>query len=644
MPRVPPRVAAALAVFGLFAVLGAATGYAAWSGLQTRDELGDVERAIAINDSYREAIEGLSDAEIVLLRSMQGGMAGDAYWPLIESVRAALTRVAAEGGPDDVAAVLEVARLGGETARRVDGFLAGGEGGTPDPSLLPDAAAPLAMKEALRDPAAAREREAMAALGGLIDSQDRSLAITLGVFTAAFATVVMCLYVLRRATQSQLRSQVEIQALREAALSDPLTCLGNQRAFEEKLSELVLGSRGGVQALSLALLDVDEFKHINDTRGHDRGDAVLRDLAAILRERTRHGETAFRLGGDEFALILPAVDQHAATRTADRLREQIATEIQGVTVSVGVASLVPGDADPRLLREQADSALYDAKARGRNMVLRFDAGSSRAPVFRSDKVEACRAAMSKERVQIAFQPIWDLAQGGLLGVEALFRPEESSRLAPAEAFQIAEHIGRAHDLDALCRGSILERASELPEGALLFMNVSPHSLDHPSFSPAGLARQAAQAGISPKRVILELTERSDVPVSRILPVVHELRSLGFGMALDDVGAGTQGFEVLRRVPVDYVKISRSVVAGAGADRAGRAALMAILAFAAEAGALVVAEGIDQERLLAFVRQLGTAQVARPSFLVHAVQGYLLGRPALEMPPAGRSPALRMPAA
>lgn len=313
-------------------------------------------------------------------------------------------------------------------------------------------------------------------------------------------------------------------------------------------------------------------------------------------------------------------------------------------MSIGVSALNAGESDVRLLREQADSALYDAKARGRNMVLLFDQEHSRIPVFQSAKVDACRLLLVRPAVDVVFQPIWALGDGRLLAVEALIRPPAESRLAPLEAFQVAERLGRTHELDDLCQRSILARAHELPEGVDLFVNISPHTLEHSAFSPKTLAARVAKAGLAPGRVILEMTERSDVPIDRLVPVVEELRGLGFQFALDDVGAGTQGFDVLRRLPVDYVKVARVVVAGASRDRAGRAALMAIIAFATEAGARVVAEGVDQEQMLELIRGLAATDSERPALAVHAVQGYLLGRPEMELPGGAMTTLLRQPAA
>jgi len=202
---------------------------------------------------------------------------------------------------------------------------------------------------------------------------------------------------------------------------------------------------------------------------------------------------------------------------------------------------------------------------------------------------------------------------------------------------MAERIGKSAELDQACRAAILRSAPAIPDGSLLFVNVSPYALTHASFSANGLAAEFASAGLPVDRVVLEITERSTVSVSLVERAVKDLRTAGFKIALDDVGSGSAGFEMLRRVPVEFVKLDRAALARALADPLGRAAVIAIAAFSAQAGALVVAEGIEDARMMELVRWIAAGGDEPGDSMVYAVQGFLLGKPAPEVS-AGEPPA------
>ncbi len=225
-------------------------------------------------------------------------------------------------------------------------------------------------------------------------------------------------------------------------------------------------------------------------------------------------------------------------------------------------------------------------------------------------------------------------------VEALARPAERFGLdGPAEAFGVAEAIGRGSELDELCRKRILESAGALPAGALLFVNLSPVTLDLERLDPDGFAVLVREAGLEPERVVLEMTERFSGRTERVVRGAMRLRELGFKLALDDVGAGNSGLEMLKDLPVDCVKIDREVVVKALSEPMARAVMISIMAFAGQTGADVVAEGIETEEMLEFVRDPGTTRSARPG--AQAAQGFLLGRPG-PMPTGERPAAIEPP--
>ena len=189
----------------------------------------------------------------------------------------------------------------------------------------------------------------------------------------------------------------------------------------------------------------------------------------------------------------------------------------------------------------------------------------------------------------------------MLGYEALARPRSAELAGPGEAFEIADSIGRGHELDAVCRRATLRAASELPAGALLFLNVSPQTLEHDGLAGDSLVLAVRGAGYEPEQVVLEITERTDARKEVLVPEAARLRALGFKLALDDVGAGNAGLEMLRALPVDFIKIDRAVVANAVEDRGARAVMLGIMAFARESGSFVIAEGIETEAMLELAR-------------------------------------------
>jgi diguanylate cyclase (GGDEF)-like protein len=410
------------------------------------------------------------------------------------------------------------------------------------------------------------------------------------------------------------------------ATHDGLTDLGNQSAFQDELRRATATALRYGEPLSVALVDLDDFKLVNDRKGHRQGDRLLAGLARVLQEG-RPEDRAFRIGGDEFALIMPRSDVDGAKERLDRMRSHAAEQLGGVTLSVGVAQLEPAMRDAGTLVEQADAALYEAKRLGRDRVATFGQ-LDEALVVTAARLGALHRLLDGPPPAIAFQPIWELGPTGnlLVGYEALARPDVRGLAGPAEAFALAERIGRAHELDSLCRRATLARAHELPRDALLFLNVSPQSFDLDELSGDSLLCAVRAAGLEPERVVLEITERSTARLDRVVREATRLRKLGFRLALDDVGAGNAGLEMLRSLPVDFVKIDREVVASSARGGSARAILHAVISFADEVGAFVIAEGIETEAMLEHVRAPDKRPGLERRTGVHGAQGYLLGRP------------------
>ncbi len=411
------------------------------------------------------------------------------------------------------------------------------------------------------------------------------------------------------------------QAL-DASVRDGLTGLGNRRAFREALHAATLDALRTGLPVGVALLDLDRFEQLNDEQGRAHGDEVLVGVARTLAG-VRGGSAAFRLGGDEFALLQLGADAEQSAAEVDLVRAQLAARWPGLTLSAGIALVDPGRPDPGDLADRADAALYAARRAGGDRVVRDEEVSSAGAEALQDRENLLRL-MQGERMTTAFQPIWDIEGRQVIAFEALARPlPDTGYPSPPAMFEAADRAGLVRELDELCLRVAFRTAVGLPPDARLFVNLHPSTMADPAFDPVALAAEATAAGLGPDRVTIELTESGVVPWRELQPRLALVRSLGFGLALDDVGAGDTGLQVLRYVDVDYVKVDRSIVTDAVSDRQARAVLSAVLSYAAETDCYVIAEGIETGEILDFVRSL---RLRLHHAHVHGAQGYLLGRP------------------
>ena len=489
-----------------------------------------------------------------------------------------------------------------------------------------------------------RETEAKAGLGALVDRANAETAISSVLFGAGTVLTVALVGLMYVTDRRALRLRTEANTFRRVATTDPLTGLGNVRGFEESLQ--AVGATGHGADLSLVMMDLDGFKLVNDSFGHARGDEVLKAFAGVVAEVSPPGTGRFRIGGDEFALILHGRGVEPALAAAETIRSLAQERLgHGVTVSLGAAAVTVGAGfDAALLRQKADAALYTAKLNGRNVAIAYEADEAQHPLFPTAKLRAVRELLVEGRIEPVFQPIWDIRSHSLLGYEGLSRPHADYGLeGPQEAFDIAEHFGHAADLDQLCRRHILAAAGSLPGSGIIFVNVSPYTLANHAFSAQLLLDELVTAGIPPSRVVFEITEQSRVSIDVVAAALRSLTGAGLRVAVDDVGAGNNGLMLLSRVPFEFVKIDRSVIVSAIDGGAGRGALMAILAFASESGAHVVAEGVEDSEMFSVVREFADKQIKGNPGLIHSVQGFYFGRPQ-PAPTIEREGAQRFPAA
>ena len=393
-----------------------------------------------------------------------------------------------------------------------------------------------------------------------------------------------------------------LAALEQAALTDSLTELGNNRAFYDDFEREIARAKRHDHPMVLALIDVDDFKAVNDKDGHSHGDAVLARVGERLRT-TRQEDRGYRIGGDEFAFILVETDAEAAAFVLGRLQADIRESGMGATVSIGYVNLSGQQLDAESY-ELADTALYEAKRLGRNQTVCFENISGTVNVFSPRKADAVRTMIAQGLVSTAFQPIWDVQSTRPLGFEALARPSP--------------------ELDTVCTRKTLETAVNLPAGSVIFLNYSPASLIHTSFDPQAFVAAVRAAGLAPEQIVIELTERRIDDPATVAQRIAALRALGVRMALDDTGSGHAGLEILSKVRFDFVKIDRGLIVDAMQNQEARGVLAGIIAIARETGSYLIAEGIETGEMLDFVRNAHVPNFAG----VRGIQGYLLGKPEL----------------
>jgi diguanylate cyclase (GGDEF)-like protein len=413
----------------------------------------------------------------------------------------------------------------------------------------------------------------------------------------------------------------EVESL---SLTDPLTGLGNRRAFDQRLEEEVERANRYGHRLSLALVDIDHFKIYNDTHGHPAGDEVLARLGdALSRHLIRGTDLAFRYGGEEFAVIMPATSSLEALVVMRRMHEAVQVEPlpRGdhqpggrLTLSAGVAGSGP-DCTPEALVEQADLALFGAKQEGRNRSVVYD---SALAVSLTNWTRILPSLLEQKAFRSVYQPIVQLGDGTLIGYEALARPADQLGIASVEGmFAAAQRRGWLLDVDWFCFRSAIEHAAMLPPGADLFVNITLTGLLDASRGPDWLELVLEYEKRPVTDIVLEINEREAVTdMARLKEIVAAYRACGFRFALDDVGEGHSTFEVLAAIEPEFIKIARSMVVGA--DRPGsRGAIRALVEFARTTGATVIAEGIEDGAMTARMLEMG-AEMG---------QGYALGRPA-----------------
>ncbi len=451
-----------------------------------------------------------------------------------------------------------------------------------------------------------------------------------GLLSAAVGSVVVGVGLWRAVIHPLVRSHRDLSQRYEAALADaltdPLTGLGNHRAFQEELDRQVEAAQRYEVPLSLVILDVDEFKAVNDLNGHAEGDRTLAYFGRLMATSIRRPDRPFRIGGDEFAILLPHTEADGARIVARRL---LATALQpalrmddqprsGISFSAGVSAM-PDPATTRAqLYAQADAALYEAKRAGRTDVVVFDPLSASEAAVAEGSAAEVAGVIANGLLRPVYQPIVDVGEMRQLGMEGLIRPVPPAPFAnPATLFAAARAGEHLLELDLSCIETIVAGAGALPMDQFLAVNVSPATVETPAFTAAALLSILARHRFPPERLVIELTEREPIDdLDAVCSTLQACRHAGIRVAADDVGAGNAGLRLLSELQFDIIKVDLGLVQRSATSAASSAVIESVVGLAARTGALVVGEGVEETAQLAKLGALG----------VNAAQGYLLGRP------------------
>ena len=406
---------------------------------------------------------------------------------------------------------------------------------------------------------------------------------------------------------------MELSAL---ASTDSLTGLKNRREFDRALRTIPR------QPFAVLSLDVDGLKATNDSHGHAAGDALLRMVGHTLGLLVRGWDVMARVGGDEFAALLPEVGVFGANLVAERMRlamRALVLPSGPVRITVGW-SAAPAGADPVSVWQRADESLYRAKHAGGDQVMgsSYERGEAGDIADRSYS-DVITRLLEGGPLTTMFQPIVDLVDGSVLGYEALARPEGFAAMDSVEdVFEAARTSGHIRDLDWVCRRRALEDARQLPDRDALFLNISAAALLDPVHGVDQLLLVLATVGRAPETVVLEITEHERIrDYDRLADVLAAYRAEGIRFALDDVGEGHSTLELLAASGSEFLKLGRSLTM-TSSRMGSKAAMHATLAFAHVSGAVVIAEGVENE----FVADLMKAAGIRHG------QGFGLGKPTL----------------
>ncbi len=424
---------------------------------------------------------------------------------------------------------------------------------------------------------------------------------------------------------------IDLQAAKEAtenyrhlALHDPLTGLPNRHGVAQRLSELLAGSVDDTARVVVLAIDLDRFKDVNDAHGHAAGDAVLTEIARRIASTLQEGEFLARIGGDEFVAIKSNVFARAeAAKFASRLRDLVLDPINwqnrnlSVGCSIGVALYPEHGMTANDLCSRADLAMYRAKSLGRGKICVYEPSMDEVSRTRAELAIDLKRALAGSEFELYYQVQNDVFTGEIVGFEALLRwnHPQKGRIPPNDFIPIAEETGLIVDIGDWVLRTACATAASWERPFRVAVNVAPMQLNH------DLAKRVAETlretGLAAERLEIELTESGIIADRQhALQVVLALKDIGVTVAMDDFGTGYSSLSTLQAFPFDKIKVDKSFIQSVETSTHAAAIVKATLLLGRSLNIPVLAEGVETERHLQFLREQGC----------NSVQGYLFGKP------------------
>jgi len=420
------------------------------------------------------------------------------------------------------------------------------------------------------------------------------------------------------------------ESLEFYATRDPLTSLFSQRVFRDLLGYEIKRAKRHKYHFGLLVIDCDNFKPINDTHGHSFGDEFLKALANVLGDSKRDEDILSRYGGDEFTIILPESSEQGTYEIAKRILDNVANleliapdgSKCSMTISIGMAIFPEHSSDSTELFNIADAMMYEAKSMGKNSIKfpnEYDLEEIHKDV--EDKSMVVLNAIKNEKIVPHFQPIVNVKSNKCEINELLMRIDLDSTLLPAAKFiETAETLGIVHKMDYMVIEKAFAKINETNYQGILFINLSPKALIISEFINK-IVKLAHSYNIDKKQIVFEITERETVKSFSLLErFVQNLKLEGFSFAIDDFGSGFSTFHYIKKFPIDYIKIDGDFIVNIHKDKQDLAFVKSIVSLAKELGIKTIAEFVESEEILEFLREIE----------IDYVQGYHLGKPSREL--------------
>jgi len=415
--------------------------------------------------------------------------------------------------------------------------------------------------------------------------------------------------------------------IRELAYTDELTCLASRAHFYQHIEQLIKSYEGDELSFALLYIDLDNFKDVNDSLGHDIGDLMLQMIAKRLQGACREVDFIARLSGDEFCILVSEGEKDYASKAAERCLFEVSQPIELATrkliptCSIGIAHYPRDGLDISTLLKVADTSLYAAKEKGKNQYAFYCPTFTEEAEYRFRIEQYLRQAIESEELSLVYQPQINVKTGKIIGVEALLRwySPKLGQISPTEFIPIAERIGMIKSLTEWLLHTACNQAVAWVNAGYdpIFMsvNISPsHFLDKDIISL--IKKTISETGITPSNLKLEVTEGVVQTDPKNLIIFKQLKKLGIKLAIDDFGTGYSSFASLKHLDVDYLKIDKYFIDDMLTNRHSKTLVTAMVELGHQLGHRIIAEGVETEKQLEILKELNC----------DASQGYLFSKP------------------